>query len=86
MAQVETAHDVDQLKKGVGSLDTAISQLHNAKHAERLITIIHRPGWTTPQEFQLVQAHIEALSEHVRQVHKGFDTLVAIADKIGKSK
>jgi len=86
MAQAHSAHDIDKLKQGVSSLDSAISQLHDAKHAERLLTIIHRPGWTTLPEFQLVQAHVAALSEHVRNVHKGFDALVNIADKIGTSK
>jgi hypothetical protein len=77
------AHDIEGLKQHVSTLDAAISKLHTAKHAERLITIIHRPGWTTPREFELVKAHVEALSGHVSSLDKSLGELVAIADKIG---
>jgi len=73
------------LERKVRALHDAISHLHAAKHAEVLESIIHRPGWTTLREDELVQAHVESLHNQVSGLHKAFDVLITIADKIGTS-
>jgi HD-GYP domain-containing protein (c-di-GMP phosphodiesterase class II) len=77
------AHDIAGLERNVRALHEAISQLHDAKHPEKLVPIIHRPGWTTIAEFELVQNHVEHLHNQVRDLHKAFDALMATAEKIG---
>lgn len=77
-------HDIAALKQKIDTIQGAVSQLHDAKHAERLTPIIHRPGWTTIAEFELVQAHVDAISQQVSTLHKGLDALVTIAEKIDK--
>jgi hypothetical protein len=47
------AHDIGKLESKIGILREAISKLHDAKHAELLVPVIHRPGWTTLAEFEL---------------------------------
>jgi len=78
------AHDIAGLKQSISDLHEAMSTLQDAKHAERLQTIIHKPGWTTIAEFELVQAHIAGLRHQVSGLHKGLDGLLVIAEKIGK--
>jgi hypothetical protein len=47
------AHDIGKLESKIGILREAISKLHDAKHAELLVPVIHRPGCTTLAEFEL---------------------------------
>jgi len=76
--------DIAQLESKVRSLKDAISKLHDAKHADLLLQIIHKPGWTTVRENELVHAHTDSLHAQVSDVHKAFDALITIAEKIGK--
>ena len=56
---------------------------NTAKHADRLLTIIHKPGWTTEPEHELVVAHLDSFHSQVSGLHKACDTLLTIAEKIG---
>lgn len=76
-------HDTTDLKQKVVALQDEIAKLHNAKHADRLLAMIHRPGWTTPQEDELVRAHAASLHAQIRHVHSTFDDLLKAAEKIG---
>ena len=77
-------HDIAGLKQSISELHKAMSTLQDAKHAELLQPIIHRPGWTSIAEFELVQAHVAGLHHQVSGLHKGLDALVSVAEKIGK--
>jgi hypothetical protein len=75
--------NVAELELKVRALDDAISKLHGAKHAEQLVQIIHKPGWTTQRESELVEAHIGHFHHQVTGLHEALDTLMTIAEKIG---
>jgi hypothetical protein len=77
-------HDIARLECEVRALDEAICNLQAAKHVERLIPIIRKPGWTTPAELELVQSNISNLHYQTRHLHNTFDTLIEIAGKIGQ--
>jgi hypothetical protein len=77
------AHDIAGLERKVRALQEAVAKLHTAKHADRLLTIIHKPGWTTLREHELVVAHVDSLHSQVSGLHKACETLLAIAEKIG---
>jgi hypothetical protein len=77
-------HDITKLEAEVRSLQDAVTKLGHAKHAELLLTIIHRPGWTTQREDELVRAHTHSLHGQVTHLHQALDALIAIAEKIGK--
>jgi len=78
-------HDIKGLEQRITALHEAVSKLYSAKHADVLLPVIHRPGWTTLPEFQLVQASVSAMHDQVVSLHKSLDTLVEIAGKIGSS-
>jgi CHAD domain-containing protein len=78
-------HDVAALQGKIKALEDAVAKLHDAKHATRLLQIIHRPGWTTPREAELVEAHAHSLHNQVTHAHHAFDALLTIADRIGKT-
>jgi len=77
-------HDIGGLECEVRALDEAICNLQAARHVERLIPIIRKPGWTTPAEWELVQSNINNLHNQTRHLHNAFDTLITIAGKIGQ--
>jgi CHAD domain-containing protein len=78
------AEEFVELERTVRALHDAIGKLHDAKHAERLLQMMHRPGWTTKREEEFVHAQVEGMHSHVANLHKAFDALIAIADKIGR--
>jgi hypothetical protein len=75
--------DIAELDGRIRALRDTIAKLHDAKHADRLLQIVHKPGWTTQREDELVRAHMHSLHGQVTHVHQAFDALIAIADKIG---
>jgi hypothetical protein len=79
------AHDIAELESTVRALHEGISKLHGANHAERLMQMIHKPGWTTPRENELVRAHTHSLQGQLVNLHQSFDALLIIADKIGQN-
>jgi hypothetical protein len=78
------AHDIAGLDQKISALNETVSKLKDAKHAERLRPLIHRPGWTTVPEYELVQAHVAHLHHQLTGLHKCLDALVTVAEKIGK--
>ena len=76
-------HDIGDLERKIRALDAVISKLQDAKHSERLLQIIHKPGWTTPRENEFVHAYTDSLHTHVVTLHKEFDALITIAEKVG---
>jgi len=80
------AHDSAQLERKVRDLQEAVKKLHTAEHADRLLAIIHRPGWTTPAESELVMAHVDSLQSRATDLHKACDALLAAAEKVGKAR
>jgi hypothetical protein len=78
------SHDIPALETKIRNLGAAISKVGDAKHAELLIQIIHKPGWTTIRENELVHAHLDAFHSQVSSLHKGLDALITIARKIGE--
>jgi hypothetical protein len=75
--------DIAALERKIHDLDAAISKLRDAKHAESLIRIIHKPGWTTLREEELVHAYLDSIQQHLTHLHKSYDALTGIAAKIG---
>jgi hypothetical protein len=68
--------DKAELERKVRGLSDAISKLHTAKHADPLLQIIHKPGFTGVFEHELVLAHTESLQSQVSGLHTAFDALI----------
>jgi hypothetical protein len=60
-------------------------KLASEKLTEQLLVIIHRPGWTTPAESQLVHAALDSLTHQLEGFDRTLRTLVAGADQVGKT-
>lgn len=70
------------------ALDTAAGRaatdgLAPAADAEELITIIHRPGWTTIAELRLVNALVDSITAHAHTVAGMRAALLAASREIG---
>ena len=63
-------HEVMHLETRIKALSQSLASVADDKDLKELLLIIHRPGWTTPAERQLVQGVIEAMHGHI-QVFQG---------------
>jgi uncharacterized transporter YbjL len=79
-------HDIKALEHRIRSLGETVSKLSQKKYDALLIANIHRPGWTTVRENELVLAQLDMLQTHANALSQGLETLAGIADKIGRSE
>jgi uncharacterized transporter YbjL len=80
------AHDIKALEHRIRSLGETVSKLSQKNYDALLIANIHRPGWTTVRENELVLAQLDMLQTHANALSHGLETLAGIADKIGRSE
>jgi hypothetical protein len=80
------AHNVKALEHKIRSLGETVSKLSQKKYDDRLIANIHRPGWTTVRENELVIAQLDMLQTQANALSHGLEMLAGIADKIGRSE
>jgi len=59
-------HDLHQLEARIIELKDATVNFGEAADLAELLKHIHNPGWTTPAEFQLVNALVESLLAQTR--------------------
>ena len=74
-----------ELEPKIRKLQEQLSRMLSEKRGEQLLQIIHRPGFTTPQEAQFVHAMLDSLAYHLEGVHRAQRALVSIADLIGRA-
>jgi hypothetical protein len=73
---------IAELEKGIQSLHKAVRIFAEDESYAELIRIIRQPGWTTPAEFALVLASVEAMNAHVHELTKFKTSLVAAAKEV----
>ena len=78
-------HDVAALEAKLHKLSQSLSQLADAKHADQLLPMIRRPGYTTPAEALLVEATVDAMQHQVDGLDRSGAALFKGVDQIGKS-
>ncbi len=92
MPSPQTSQDMDAtsdagtshgLAARVEALGQAAGGLADQQHAVRLLRMMRRPGWTTPQEAQLVGAMVGHLHEQLTGLHRAHDALLTAAELIG---
>jgi hypothetical protein len=77
------SHNIARWEQKLRELDDSLVKLAGAKYPEQLIGIIHRPGWTTISENELVEAAVETLQGQFAVFNRGLDNLVITAGGIG---
>lgn len=71
------------LEPKIRALQEGLKTTASEINTEQLLLIIHRPGFTTPQEAEFVHA-IDSLAHRIEGVGRTHRALVAAADKIGR--
>lgn len=61
---------IDRLEKKITALSKALANLGSADDLRELIRIIRFPGWTTPAEYTLVIATVDAMTRHAQVLTK----------------
>ncbi|HEX9734830.1 MAG TPA: hypothetical protein VGG06_22890 [Thermoanaerobaculia bacterium] len=61
---------IDRLEKKVTALSDALANLGSKEDFRELLKIIRFPGWTTPAEFTLVTATVDAMLGHAQVLTK----------------
>ncbi len=72
------------LEPKIRKVQEGLSRMATNKHAEQLLLIIHRPGWTTLPEAELVHAMLDSISHQIEGLDRAQQALMAAADKIGQ--
>jgi hypothetical protein len=78
-------HDIRGLEKKLHGIKNGLAALGSHNVADELISIIHRPGWTTPAEFLLVSAMAESLQRQLDTARAHYNQLVEAAGRVGKT-
>jgi hypothetical protein len=76
-------HDIDKLAVLIRGLQHAIGKLATDNHSEELMRIIHKPGWTTPAEFQLMVAGLESAQTQAESLARQLRGIAAGARQVG---
>jgi len=76
-------HDLKTLESGIRRLQKNIDGLRDDDGFAELLRIIHRPGWTTPAEFQLVFGLVEIIDSHLRALVTMRELLVRSSREVG---
>jgi hypothetical protein len=74
------AHDIEHLEKRIKAFDEKMVALGNL--SSLMNSIIHRQGWTTLAEYNLVLVAMGALEQHAESISFLRDSLVRAADSI----
>lgn len=56
--------DIGRLETKIKGLNADLAKLGDAKHMEEFLTIIHKPGFTTPAEAVFIEAMVASLHAH----------------------
>lgn len=78
------AHDIQALERKLKALGESTSKLAAAKHADALVSIIRRPGFTSEAEHALLNAMVDALQHQVTGLQQVHDALYSATDMVGK--
>lgn len=72
------------LEPKIRAIHEELKKMASEKNSEQLVTIVHRPGFTTPQEAEFVQAMLDSLTHQIEGVRRAHQALITVADKIGR--
>jgi hypothetical protein len=75
--------DVKTVEAHVNTLTKGLKALADAPEFAELLTIIHRPGWTTPAEAGLVAGMLEAMNAQVQHLTQMKQALLTGARAVG---
>ena len=79
-------HDLPHLERRLFELKDIFTKMSDNSDLDELLKIIHRPGWTTPAEFTLVNSVVDSLHAQARNVATLRIALVTGSKQVGIQK
>jgi hypothetical protein len=76
---------IQRFEGKVRAMKTALAAVPGDGFHEKLITVIHRPGWTTIAEGQFFEAALDSILAQTQQLAQLHQQLMAAADSVGRS-
>ena len=77
---------VADLEAKINELGVGLRGVGDVSLSEELSTLIHRPGWTTVAEAQLVKAMIDTMQAHTRGAQTLRQALLAGTRQVGATE
>jgi hypothetical protein len=71
------------LEPKIRAVHDGLNKITSEITGEQLFSIVNRPGFTTPQEAELLHAMLDSLAYQVEGIGRAHRALLAAADKIG---
>jgi hypothetical protein len=75
--------EIKHIESRCKELTQNLKSLADEKELSELMTIIHRPGWTTPAEALLVNGYLDSMSAHAKHIANLKQTLLEGARAVG---
>jgi len=79
-------HELTQLEGEIQALKTSHAALASGDSLNELLTIIHRPGWTTPAELAFVRTGLESIRAQTAQLSALTNGLLVAAKLVGAGR
>ncbi len=79
-------HQLTQLEGEIQALKTSHAALASGSSLDELLTIIHRPGWTTPAELAFVRTGLESVRAQTAQLNALTQGLLHAAKLVGAGR
>ena len=73
-----------ELEPKIQKIQDTLKKMATENHAERMLQIVRRPGFTTPREVQFVHAMLDSVGHHLEGIERAHSALITIADQIGR--
>jgi hypothetical protein len=75
---------VEKLEEQVGQLREVLRDLSDDKSFDEFLTVIHRPGWTTPPEWMLVEGGVRSMTAMATALNDLKQGIFAGASAVGR--
>lgn len=82
--EVSMSEHAKELEPKIQKIQSRLKKMASENYSERLLQIVRRPGFTTPQEVQFVHAMLDSVDHHLEGIDRARSALTTIADKIDR--
>jgi hypothetical protein len=69
-------HNLEYLETRIKELRLQLATMADTQDLEEMISIIHKPGWTTPAEYVLVSGLVDVMHDHAKALASLRQTLL----------
>jgi hypothetical protein len=79
-------HDIGRLEERITEVRERLLKIVEGEDILELNKIIHKPGWTTPAEYQLVTAIVETIGRHAEVIDQLQTELIKGSRLVGETE